>query len=81
MAPIWQTQPKMALLLSLLAQQPVLPPEQGTPTDKPSRSPSGSSNAPTSPSGCISFFQQSYQTEGLSTHVASLVARAPHAKI
>ena len=57
------------------------PPEQGTPTDKPSRSPSGSSNAPTSPSGCISFFQQSYQTEGLSTHVASLVARAPHAKI
>ena len=56
------------------------PPEQGTPTDKPSRSPSGSPNAPTSPLGRISYLQQRYQTEGLSTQVASLLIAAPHAK-
>ena len=52
------------------------PPEQGTPTDKPSRSPSGSPNAPTSPLGRISYLQQRYQTEGLSTQVASLLIAA-----
>ena len=50
------------------------------PTDKPSRPPSGSPNALASPLGRISYLQQRYQTEGLSTQVASLLIAAPHAK-